>query len=111
MSNYKSDDLERRAQQFKALSNPHRLQLFLKLATACAPGQCCSREAMRTCVGSLSENMGLAPSTISHHLKELRQAQLIHMQRSGKQVECWVNQTMVDEVTRFFQSVGTPAGE
>ncbi len=47
--------------------------------------------------------MDLAPSTVSHHLKELRQAGLVQMERKGRQVECWIEPGVVDALARFFQ--------
>ncbi|MEG3639974.1 ArsR/SmtB family transcription factor [Magnetococcus sp. PR-3] len=103
MSNFRENNLDQTAERFKALSNPHRLQLFLKLAASCQPGQSCSDEAMTQCVGELSHNIGLAPSTISHHLKELHRSGLIHMRRNGKNVECWVNRETTEELALFFE--------
>ena len=93
------------AEIFKALSNPHRLALFRRLTTCCAPGTKCdaSNEA-RVCVGSLGEGLEIAPSTLSHHLKELNRAGLIQMQRSGKRVECWVEPQLLSQLSEFFKT-------
>lgn len=102
MSNYESD-INTLAEMFKALSNPHRLGLFNRLLTCCAPGTVCSAdEAARFNVGQLGEGIDIAPSTLSHHLKELNRAGLIHMQRNGKQVECWVEPEILEHVGAFF---------
>jgi len=104
MSNYESV-INRQAERFKALSNPHRLALFQRLCSCCAPGTACSTdEAMRYCVGELGEGLNIAPSTLSHHLKELHRAGLIAMQRNGKNVECWVEATTLHELANFFIS-------
>ncbi len=88
---------------FKALSNPHRLALFHRLMNCCAPGTVCSvEEAARHSVGKLGEGMDIAPSTLSHHLKELNRAGLVQMERRGKNVECWVEPEVVKELARFF---------
>ncbi len=89
---------------FKALANPHRLALFHRLTTCCPPGTSCNtEEAMRQNVGALGEGLEIAPSTLSHHLKELNRAGLIQMQRRGKQVECWVEPATLKELATFFQ--------
>ncbi|MFZ4452616.1 ArsR/SmtB family transcription factor [Salibacterium aidingense] len=105
MSNYKIEinDIVPFSDMFKALSNPHRLQIFLYLANHCFPGELSTEEEMRTSVGELGEGLGIAPSTVSHHLKELRQAGLIRMERSGKNIECWVEPETLDHLVHFFQ--------
>ena len=92
MSNYREDDLTRFAEAFKALSNPNRLAIFLHLVSCCPPGTSCSfDEEMRKCVRDLGEGLQIVSSTISHHIKELRTAGLIHVQKKGKFTQCWVD--------------------
>ncbi|MCW8957155.1 MAG: metalloregulator ArsR/SmtB family transcription factor [Gammaproteobacteria bacterium] len=101
MSNYRI--YEAQAAQFKALSNPHRLALFKRLMSCCVPGTVCSAdEATRYCVGELGEGLDIAPSTLSHHLKELNRAGLIQMERQGKTIQCWVEPEVLDELARYF---------
>ncbi|HPA73635.1 MAG: helix-turn-helix transcriptional regulator [Spirochaetes bacterium] len=91
-------DTKALAKALKALSHPHRLDLFLEIArkqgcsydTEC--GQCLVSEVM----GSL--NIG-AP-TISHHVKELANANLIVTERNGKFLQARVNKDLVDEIIR-----------
>ncbi len=87
---------------FRALANPHRLGIFLDLASCCRPGEACAPDA-RSCVGELGGDLGLAPSTVSHHLKELRHAGLVHMKRSGQTVECWVEPETLELLSQFFR--------
>lgn len=88
---------------FKALANPHRLALFHRLASCCMPGTRCNQEeALRHNVGALGEGLEIAPSTLSHHLKELNRAGLVQMQRRGKHVECWVDPSTLDELAAFI---------
>lgn len=88
---------------FQALANPHRLALFHRLSSCCTPGTACSQDdALRQHVGELGEGLAIAPSTLSHHLKELNRAGLIQMQRRGKHVECWVEQATLDELAAFL---------
>jgi ArsR family transcriptional regulator len=103
MSNYRNDRLERLAEAFKALSNPNRLRIFSRLISCCMPGTVCSAdEDMGACVGELGQDMGIAPSTVSHHIKELRRAGLIRMKRRGKKVECWIDPDMLKDLADFF---------
>ncbi len=90
------------ADMFKALGNPHRLALFHRLTTCCAPGTCCDLESVRFTVGQLGEGLGIAPSTLSHHLKELHRAGLIEMERRGKQVICWIDAGVLKQLVDFF---------
>lgn len=90
------------AAAFRALSNPHRLNIFLQLATCCRPGTRWSRDAERACVGDLAAGLDLAPSTVSHHIKELTSAGLILTERSGQNVECWVDPKILEGLSKFF---------
>lgn len=104
MSNYRTEELEMYANAFKALANPHRLQIFNLLSNCCEPGTSCSTdEAMSCCVGDLVPQLEVAPSTLSHHLKELNHAGLIDMRREGKQVFCSVNAGMLKEIRILFK--------
>jgi len=58
----------------KALADPKRFEMLQKIGE--------SKEAP-TC-SRLGECVGLAPATVSHHLKELDAAGLIHIERDGK---------------------------
>jgi ArsR family transcriptional regulator len=94
---------------FKALGNSHRLSIFLRLARCCCPGEISTDEEMRACVGELGRDLGLAASTVSHHLKELRRAELIRMERAGQTVECWVEPKTLEALAGFFRGAGGPS--
>jgi len=101
MSNYEINNQQ--ASMFKALSNPHRLALFSRLMTCCTPGTKCSPDdAVRFCVGELGEGLDIAPSTLSHHLKELNRAGLVNMERRGKNIECWLEPKVLQDLAAFF---------
>ena len=104
MSNYRSDDLERWAEMFKALSSPHRLQIFLQLACCCSQldaseGQAC------LCVSEACQPVELAQSTLSHHLKELKHAGLIEMERDGRRIMCRVAAGAVRELETATRAI------
>ncbi len=102
MSNYRIE-VNALCAAFKALSNEHRLVIFQRLMSCCEPGTRCSTEqAARFCVGELGEGLDIAPSTLSHHLKELHRAGLINMTRRGKQIECWVEPDVLKGLSTFF---------
>jgi ArsR family transcriptional regulator len=82
-------ELERYAEIFKALSSPHRLAIFLRLVAYCPPGTTCAFDReIRECVGDVGRDLGIARTTVSHHVKELRRAGLLKVERRGRNIEC-----------------------
>lgn len=70
---------------FKALGHDQRYALFLDLIKSCG-SSCCndiSPGETACCVLDLTERHDLAQSTISHHLKILVDAGLVHQERRG----------------------------
>ena len=105
MSNYIPPEIESYSAAFGALSNPHRLQIYTMLSGCCQPGQRCLIEATEPCcVGDIGRQLAIAASTLSHHLKELNRANLIEMNRDGKQIYCSVNPVMLAHIRAFFDS-------
>lgn len=104
MSNYRNNDIEYYSSIFKALSNPHRLSIFMQLAkgSVCGIAEGCE-DQICTCVGELGKDLGIAPSTISHHLKELNRVGLIRMKRRGQSVDCSINPEAIDIITSFIE--------
>jgi ArsR family transcriptional regulator len=107
MSNYRFKDIEKYSEMFKALSNPNRLRIFMRLITCCQPGTVASISSKSgeegcACVGELGQDLGIVASTISHHIKELRQAGLIRMERRGQKMECWIDPETLAALRGFF---------
>lgn len=75
MNNDHGTRYELRAQMFKALAHPVRIQLLEKL-----------KERPR-CVCELAAELGIDKSVASKHLSQLRDAGLIGDERRGTQVE------------------------
>lgn len=104
MSNYRNND-QLLSAAFKALANPNRLAIFRRLLGCCQPGDRCPvGDCMKLVVGELGKDMNIAPSTLSHHLKELNRAGIIVMQRKGQFVECWVETEMIQALTGFLNN-------
>jgi ArsR family transcriptional regulator len=105
MSNSKTFDADQTAARLKALSNPNRLRIFVQLTQSCPPAASCSadEQGMRRCVGELGQDLALAPSTVSHHIKELRQAGLIRVERRGQNIHCWIDADVLRSLADFFQ--------
>ena len=70
------------AARFKALGDPGRLRLLSLIA---------AHEAGQACVCDLTGPLGLSQSTVSHHLKVLREAGLVAGERRGT----WVHYSLV----------------
>jgi ArsR family transcriptional regulator len=66
-------DLEAEARLFKALADPARLRILATL----------SRADDAVCVCDFTSALGLNQSTVSHHLKLLRDADLVRSERRG----------------------------
>jgi DNA-binding transcriptional ArsR family regulator len=106
MSNFKNK-IEDYCEMFKALSNPNRLKIFLRLMSCCVPGTVTNiadnpENGGCAYVGELGRDLGIAPSTISHHIKELRRAGLIRMERRGQKIECSVDPNTLAALEGFF---------
>jgi ArsR family transcriptional regulator len=107
MSNYQEKSIEKFSEIFKALSNPNRLKIFLRLVSCCQPGTYMNiknnvEPEGCACVGELGQDLGIVPSTISHHIKELRQAGLIRMERRGQKIECSIDPATLTALQGFF---------
>lgn len=103
MSNCKPFSPDELAGIFKALSNSNRLQIFQRLLSCCEIGSVCLPDTINGfCVGELGQHLDIAPSTLSHHIKELQHAGLIKTKRNGKNVECYVELTKISILKEFF---------
>jgi DNA-binding transcriptional ArsR family regulator len=75
---------------FKALASAQRREVLRILGdTAPQDGKACCL-ADEVCACKLSERLGLAPSTISHHMNILREAGLVTARKDG----LWVHYTL-----------------
>ena len=92
---------------FKALSNPNRLKIFTHLISCCIPKVVSDISTSPepencACIGELGQDLNIGPSTISHHIKEIRQARLIHMEHRKKKIECWIDPETLNALQKFF---------
>jgi ArsR family transcriptional regulator, arsenate/arsenite/antimonite-responsive transcriptional repressor len=62
------------AAQFKALADPNRLRLVSMISAS---------EGSEACVCDLTEPLGLGQPTVSHHLKVLVDAGILHREKRG----------------------------
>jgi len=104
MSNYQTNNVQQLSEVFRALSNPHRLSIFMRLASCPGQEKASNGDAqICECVGTLGKDLGIAPSTVSHHIKELRRAGLIIIRRRGQTLECSVDPEMLNLLAAFFE--------
>jgi ArsR family transcriptional regulator len=103
-------DSARLAAMFKALGDPTRLQIFTFLRACCGPVAIEETGDVRPVLGaSVGEvccqvtGSDRITSTISFHLKELRQAGLIRMERRGKQMICAIRSEGIAELIAYLQ--------
>jgi ArsR family transcriptional regulator len=97
---------------FRALSDPTRLAIF-QLLRNCATeviideeGRC--RRAGAASVGEVCCQVDVAASTVSHHLKELRQAGLIRAERRGRTIYCSVIPEALEPIRAFLDLAAAP---
>ncbi len=91
-----SQDLEKLARAFKALSNPNRLAIYLEVLRQ-------HQTEMKTCgLSHLIDSLDIGAPTISHHTKELVDAGLISVQRDGRFIRCALDDAMRARLGAFF---------
>ncbi len=94
---------------FKALGDPTRLRIFEFLAECCCPVAVGETGDVRPVLGPTVGEVccqvigaDKITSSISFHLKELRLAGLITMERRGKNMICGVNQSAVVHLSAYL---------
>ena len=88
---------------FKALGDENRLAIFQLLRERCAGGCEVSEDGADRTVTEIAKDFDLALSTVSHHLKVLRNAGLVICVKHGKQVYCRVNATLLQDLEAFMR--------
>jgi ArsR family transcriptional regulator, arsenate/arsenite/antimonite-responsive transcriptional repressor len=77
-------DMETLAEAFKALSNKNRLSIFEQIRSGCGEARLSGDNRLAVC--AVASAVCIAPSTISHHIKELRRAHLVRCERQGQSI-------------------------
>lgn len=91
---------------FKALSDENRVAIFDLIRERCGTGCETSDAGIERTVSELAREFDLALSTVSHHLKELRNAGLVVCERRGQRVHCSVNFEMLERLEGFLGERG-----
>ena len=96
-------ELDRLSRIFKALSDPNRLAILALIRERCAGGCRLSAEDEGNSVSAIADEFDLALSTVSHHLKELRNAGLIVCEKRGQWVYCAPDEDALKEIADFIE--------
>lgn len=92
-----TQDLDKLARAFKALSNPNRLAIYLEVLRQ-------YQAEMKSCgLAQLIDKLDIGAPTVSHHTKELVDAGLISVQREGRFLRCTLDEDMRVRLAVFFQ--------
>ena len=75
------------AKVFEALGDEHRQRILLTFE----PGE-------RLNVGQIADVSTLSRSTVSHHLKVLREAGVLRAEKVGKEIYFWLDKTFLQSV-------------
>jgi DNA-binding transcriptional ArsR family regulator len=86
-------NVEQAAKQLEALGNPTRLRVYRTLVRAGDDG---------LPVGRLQERIGIAASTLSHHLHRLILTGLVHQERQATSLICRANYQAMDRLLGFM---------
>ena len=85
---------------FKALGDPTRFAIF-ELVRDCGNPDGCSEEEASDSLSQIAERFHLSLSTVSHHVKELRNSGLIICTKEGQRLYCKVAPEVLQELERF----------
>jgi ArsR family transcriptional regulator len=95
-STLSNEEAEATARLFAALGDPHRVRIVNLLAT--------SREPV--CVCKLTQPLGLAQPTVSHHIKKLVEAGLLEREQRGKWAFFSLNHEAVSKLAGLIDLEG-----
>ncbi|MCM1971341.1 metalloregulator ArsR/SmtB family transcription factor [Streptomyces sp. G1] len=90
------------AAAFKALADPVRLRIAS--IVACCP-------AGEVCMGEIASEFSVSPSTISHHLKKLREAGVLASERRATEVYYQVRSDRLDALIGQLTAMRSLAGQ
>jgi ArsR family transcriptional regulator len=79
----------------KALADPNRFEMLQRIAASKEAPTC-------TCV---RDWLGLAPATVSHHLKELESAGLVKVERDGKFAHISLRRDVLDAYVKRLSNL------
>jgi ArsR family transcriptional regulator len=106
-------DMEQKIKIFKALGNETRFLIFKNIFTG---GYTCSIDKKQagvevnpiaTCVSTVAEHFNFSLPTISAHIKELKEAKIILVEKKGNKVYIEPNIETIRELAECFGTLVT----
>jgi DNA-binding transcriptional ArsR family regulator len=90
---------------FKALASVHRRDILAILSEAALESgkTCCLADEVCAC--KLSDRIGLAPSTISHHMSVLRAAGLVEAREDGRWTYYALRREALDQAAESLRRI------
>ncbi len=104
-------NMEQKIRIFKALGNETRFKIFKNVFTG---GYACSIDktkpsndiiAQATCVTTIAEHFDFSLPTISRHLKELKDADIIKMTKKSNKIYIQPNPSIIKELAHCFKEL------
>jgi len=104
-------NMEKKIKIFKALGNETRFKIFKNVFTG---GYACSIDstkpqediiAQATCVTTIAEHFDFSLPTISRHLKELKDAEIIIMTKKSNKIYIKPNPEIIKELSECFTTL------
>lgn len=99
MSRGKQLDYKSQAKIFKALGNETRLNILYKVINT--PLEC--PEGKNACVGKIASEFNYSLPTISRHLKELKDAGIVKMNKVSNKIFIEANFKTIEEIKVFLE--------
>ncbi|WBW96670.1 ArsR/SmtB family transcription factor [Oceanirhabdus sp. W0125-5] len=87
--------MEKKVEVFKALADSNRLKILDMLSCG------------ELCVCDLIEGLELTQSTVSHHMKILKQADLVKSNKIGKWTKYSINKDTFEDIENFIKYIST----
>ena len=103
--------MEQKIKIFKALGNETRFKIFKNIFTgayACSIDNKKPKDdiiAQATCVTTIAEHFDFALPTISRHLKELKDANIIIMTKSSNKIYIKPNPEIIEDLSKCFTTL------
>ena len=103
--------LDEKIKIFKALGNKTRFEIFknvLNTPYVCGINTKINSDDIiqqATCVGTIADKFNYTLPTISRHLKELKDAKIINMNKVGNKIFLEPNLETIKEVSECFNSI------
>ncbi len=85
---------------FRALADPNRLAIFRLVRERGSNVR--TLEEAENSISKIAREFDLSLSTVSHHLKELRNAGLIRCEKRGQTVYCTAEPEALEAIERFL---------